>query len=78
MHWSERRSVRLVGGSRGQPLGIVLLLLLAAVVLNPEMFGLRFVRLAAFDAYQRWAPRKASAKAVISARLSCLCSASVE
>jgi CHASE2 domain-containing sensor protein len=66
MHWSERRSVRLLCGSRGQPLGIVLVLVLAAVVLLPEALGLAFVRLAAFDAYQRWAPRaRHSAPAVV-------------
>jgi serine phosphatase RsbU (regulator of sigma subunit)/CHASE2 domain-containing sensor protein len=44
----------------------VLLLLLLAVVLAPELFGLGFIRLAAFDAYQRWAPRpRHSAPAVI-------------
>ena len=66
MHWSERRWVRVLCGSRGQPLGIVLLALLVAVVLVPELFGLGFIRLAAFDTYQRWAPRvRRSAPAVI-------------
>jgi len=57
MHWSERRWVRLLCGSRGQPLGIALLALLLAIELAPDLFGLGFFRLAAFDAYQRWAPR---------------------
>jgi adenylate cyclase len=66
MHWSERRWVRVLCGSRGQPLGIALLGLLLAVVLIPELFGLGFIRLAAFDAYQRWAPRtRHSAPAII-------------
>src|SRR5207253_2296960 len=57
MHWSERRWVRVLCGSRGQPLGAALLMLLLALELAPEVFGLGPVRLAAFDAYQRWAPR---------------------
>jgi CHASE2 domain-containing sensor protein/serine phosphatase RsbU (regulator of sigma subunit) len=66
MHWSERRWVRVLCGSRGQPLGIALLGLLLTVVLIPELFGLGFIRLAAFDAYQRWAPRtRHSAPAII-------------
>src|SRR5206468_7256695 len=66
MHWSERRWVRVLCGSRGQPLGIGLLGLLLVVVFVPELFGLGFIRLAAFDAYQRWAPRtRHSAPAVI-------------
>src|SRR5262249_51545231 len=40
-----------------EPLGITLLALLLAIDLAPVLFGLGFVRLAAFDAYQRWAPR---------------------
>jgi len=66
MHWSERRWVRVLCGSRGQPLGGALVLLLLAVVLAPDVFGLGFLRLAAFDAYQRWVPRtRHSAPAVI-------------
>jgi CHASE2 domain-containing sensor protein/serine phosphatase RsbU (regulator of sigma subunit) len=66
MHWSERRWVRVLCGSRGQPFGIALLVLLLAVVLVPELAGLGFIRLAAFDAYQRWAPRtRHSAPAII-------------
>jgi CHASE2 domain-containing sensor protein len=66
MHWSERRWVRVLCGSRGQPLGLALLILLLAVVLAPNLFGLGFIRLAAFDAYQRWAPRERhSAPAII-------------
>ena len=66
MHWSERRWVRVLCGSRGQPLGVALLTLLLALELAPEVFGLGPVRLAAFDAYQRWAPRtRHSAPAVI-------------
>ena len=57
MHWSERRWVRVLCGRRGQPLGIALLALLLMIELAPDLFGLGFVRLAAFDAYQRWAPR---------------------
>ena len=57
MHWSERRWIRVLCGSHGQPLGIALLALLLAIELAPDLFGLGFVRLAAFDAYQRWAPR---------------------
>ena len=41
-------------------------MLLLALELAPEVFGLGPVRLAAFDAYQRWAPRtRHSAPAVI-------------
>ena len=66
MHWSERRWVRVLCGSRGKPLGVALLALLLAIVLAPELFGLSLVRLAAFDAYQKWAPRaRHSAPAVI-------------
>ncbi len=66
MHWSERRWVRVLCGSRGQPLGGALVLPLLAVVLAPDVFGLGFLRLAAFDAYQRWVPRtRHSAPAVI-------------
>ena len=57
MHWSERRWVRVLCGRHGQPLGIALLALLLMIELAPDWFGLAFVRLAAFDAYQRWAPR---------------------
>ena len=57
MHWSERRWVRVLCGRHGQPLGIALLALLLMIELAPDWFGLGFVRLAAFDAYQRWAPR---------------------
>ena len=57
MHWSERRWVRVLCGSRGQPLGFALLALLLVIEVAPELFGLGFFRLAAFDAYQRWAPR---------------------
>jgi adenylate cyclase len=57
MHWSERRWVRVLCGSRGQPLGFALLALLLVVEVAPDLFGLGFFRLAAFDAYQRWAPR---------------------
>ena len=66
MHWSERRWVRVLCGSRGQPLGVALLVLLLALGLAPDLFGLGLIRLAAFDAYQRWAPRtRHSAPAVI-------------
>src|SRR4029450_5748057 len=66
MHWSERRWVRLLCGSRGQPLGVSLLALLLAIALTSDLFGLGFIRLAAFDAYQKWAPRaRHSAPAVI-------------
>src|SRR4029450_2500725 len=66
MHWSERRWVRLLCGSRGQPLGVSLLALLLAIPLTSALFGLGFIRLAAFDAYQRGAPRtRHSAPAVI-------------
>lgn len=66
MHWSERRWVRVLCGSRGQPLGAGLLVLLLALELAPDPFGLGPIRLAAFDAYQRWAPRtRHSAPAVI-------------
>ena len=66
MHWSERRWVRVLCGSRGQPLGIALLAALLAVGVAPDLFGLGLIRLAAFDAYQRWAPRtRHSAPAVI-------------
>jgi adenylate cyclase len=66
MHWSERRWVRVLRGGRGQPFGLLVLALLLMFGLVPDVIGLGLVRLAAFDAYQRWAPRmRRSAPAVI-------------
>jgi adenylate cyclase len=66
MHWSERRWVRVLHGGRGQPFGLLLLALLLMLGLVPDVIGLGLVRLAAFDAYQRGAPRtRRSAPAVI-------------
>ena len=66
MHWSERRWVRVLCGGRGQPLGALLLALFLALGLGPDLLGLGLVRLAAFDVYQRWAPRtRHSAPAII-------------
>jgi len=57
MHWSERPWIRVLRGRRGQPIGVLLLALFLVLGL---------VRLAAFDAYQRLAPRvRRSAPAVI-------------
>jgi len=44
-------------GGRGRPLGVLLLGLLAALVLIPEVPGLRALRSASFDAYQSLVPR---------------------
>jgi serine phosphatase RsbU (regulator of sigma subunit)/CHASE2 domain-containing sensor protein len=45
---------------------VALLVLLLALELAPDLFGFGLIRLAAFDAYQRWAPRtRHSAPAVI-------------
>ena len=66
MHWSERRWVRVLRGRRGQPIGVLLLALFLVVGLAVDVIGLGLVRLAAFDAYQRLAPRvRRSAPAVI-------------
>ena len=66
MHWSERLWVRVLRGRRGQPLGLLLLAIVLGVGLVPDVFGLGLVRLAGFDAYQRWAPRiRRSAPAII-------------
>jgi serine phosphatase RsbU (regulator of sigma subunit)/CHASE2 domain-containing sensor protein len=66
MRWSDRRWVRVLRGRRGQPLGLLLLAILLGLGLVPDVLGLGAVRLAGFDAYQRWAPRiRRSAPAVI-------------
>ena len=66
MHWSEQMWVRALRGRRGQPLGLLLLALFLGVGLAPDVLGLGAIRLAGFDAYQRWAPRvRRSAPAVI-------------
>jgi adenylate cyclase len=66
MRWSDRLWVRVLRGRRGQPLGLLLLAILLGLGLVPDMLGLGAVRLAGFDAYQRWAPRiRRSAPAVI-------------
>ena len=66
MYWSERLWVRVLRGRRGQPLGVLLLAIVLGVGLVPDIFGLGLVRLAGFDAYQRWAPRiRRSAPAII-------------
>ena len=57
IRWSERQWVRLVRGGGGRPLGIVLLLLLAAALLAPRLAPFHHLRLANFDAYQALAPR---------------------
>lgn len=60
------RWLRALRGHRGRPLGLLLLALLLIVALAPDVGGLDLVRLAGFDAYQRWAPRiRRSAPAVI-------------
>jgi adenylate cyclase len=66
MHWSEWRWVRVLRGRRGQPIGLLLLALLVGLLLAADVIGLGPLRLSAFDAYQRWAPRvPRSAPAVI-------------
>ena len=66
MHWSEQVWVRALRGRRGQPLGLLLLVTFLGVGLAPDVLGLAALRLAGFDAYQRWAPRaRRSAPAVI-------------
>jgi len=66
MHWSEQVWVRALRGRRGQPLGLLLLAVFLGVGLAPDVLGLGALRLAGFDAYQRWAPRaRRSAPAVI-------------
>lgn len=53
-------------GGRSRPVGVLLLALLLALALLPEVPGLRLLRLAAFDAYQNLAPRvRQSAPVVI-------------
>jgi adenylate cyclase len=66
MHWSEQVWIRALRGHRGQPLGLLLLAIFLGVGLAPDLLGLGAIRLAGFDAYQRWAPRaRRSAPAVI-------------
>jgi serine phosphatase RsbU (regulator of sigma subunit)/CHASE2 domain-containing sensor protein len=66
MRWSDRLGVRMLRGRRGQPLGLLLLALFLGLALAPDLLGLGAVRLAGFDAYQRWAPRiRRSAPAVV-------------
>ena len=66
MHWSEPVWIRALRGRRGQPLGLLLLAIFLGVGLAPDVLGLGAIRLAGFDAYQRWAPRvRRSAPAVI-------------
>jgi len=58
--------IRALSGHRGQPLGLLLLAISLGVGLAPDLLGLGAIRLAGFDAYQRWAPRpRRSAPAVI-------------
>ena len=65
-HWSERRWARGLGGRRGRPLGLVVLVVALAAILGPEVRALHLLRLAVFDAYQFRAPReRVSAPAVI-------------
>jgi serine phosphatase RsbU (regulator of sigma subunit)/CHASE2 domain-containing sensor protein len=65
-HWSDRRWLRAARGRRGRPLGLVLLVLLLAALLGPEVEPLRRLRLAGFDACQWWLPRvRVSEPAVI-------------
>ena len=66
LHWSEQAWIRALRGRRGQPLGLLLLAIFLGVGLAPDVLGLGAIRLAGFDAYQRWAPRvRRSAPAVI-------------
>jgi adenylate cyclase len=66
MHWSEQVWIRALRGHRGQPLGLLLLAIFLGVGLASDLLGLGAIRLAGFDAYQRWAPRaRRSAPAVI-------------
>ena len=66
MPWSDRRWIRVLRGRRGQHLGLLLLAIFLGLGLAPDVLGLAAVRLAGFDAYQRWAPRiRRSAPAVI-------------
>jgi serine phosphatase RsbU (regulator of sigma subunit) len=66
MHWSEQSWIRALRGRRGQPLGLLLLAIFLGVGLAPDLLGLGAIRLAGFDAYQRWEPRaRRSAPAVI-------------
>src|SRR5262245_66577950 len=66
MHWSEQAWIRALRGRHGQPLGLLLLAIFLGVGLAPDVLGLGAIRLAGFDAYQRWAPRvRRSAPAVL-------------
>jgi adenylate cyclase len=66
MRWSEPVWIRALRGRRGQPLGLLLLAIFLGIGLAPDLLGLGAIRLAGFDAYQRWAPRaRRSAPAVI-------------
>jgi len=62
----DRRWLRVLRGRRGRPLGFLLLALFLLLGLLPDVVGLGAVRLAGFDAYQRWAPRvRRSAPALV-------------
>jgi adenylate cyclase len=64
-HWAERQWARVLRGGRGRPLGALLLGLLAALVLLPEVPGLRALRSVSFDAYQSLVPRVRRAGPVV-------------
>ncbi len=64
-HWVERRWARVLRGGGGRPLGALVLVLLLALLLAPEMPGLRLLRLAAFDTYQALAPRESRSAPVV-------------
>jgi len=64
--WLGRRWILALRRARGRPLGLVLLIVLAALLLGPEIPPVRMLRLAGFDALQSMLPRtRVSTPAVI-------------
>src|SRR5215510_10134033 len=55
--WFERWWITALVSARGRPLGIVLLIVLAALVLGPETRPVRALRVAGFDLLQSMLPR---------------------
>ena len=57
VRWFDRSWVRVLRGRGGRPLGLILLVVFAAALLDQSPAVFKTLRLAGFDAYQRIAPR---------------------